>query len=97
MNASVIDKQEGLGEVPVIVLASVLDEATRAAYEADRIAREEADAAALAAERAAAEAEAAAAAAAEAAEGPAADDPQTDTGKGASVLKGEGRIKLQNE
>jgi hypothetical protein len=35
MNADVIDKQDGLGEVPVIVLASVLDEANRAAYEAD--------------------------------------------------------------
>lgn len=35
MNAAVVDKQNGLGEVPVIVLASVLDEATRAAYEAD--------------------------------------------------------------
>jgi hypothetical protein len=32
MNASVIDKEEGLGEVPVIVLASALDEASRAAY-----------------------------------------------------------------
>jgi hypothetical protein len=97
MNASVIDKQEGLGQVPVIVLASVLDEATRAAYEADRIAREEADDAARAAERAAAEAEAAAAAAAEATDGNAGEDPETNTDKGASVLKGEGRIKLQNE
>jgi hypothetical protein len=35
MNADVVDKQDGLGEVPVIVLASVLDETTRAAYEAD--------------------------------------------------------------
>jgi hypothetical protein len=35
MNADVVDKQDGLGEVPVIVLASVLDEVTRAAYEAD--------------------------------------------------------------
>lgn len=47
MNADVVDKQEGLGEVPVIVLASVLDEASRAAYEADlaqRTAEMEADA-----------------------------------------------------
>jgi hypothetical protein len=45
MNASVIDKQDGLGEVPVIVLASGLDETTRAAYEAD-IARRAAELAA---------------------------------------------------
>ncbi|WP_146038090.1 hypothetical protein [Tabrizicola aquatica] len=47
MNASVVDKQTGLGKVPVIVLASVLDAATRAAYDADIAERE----AILAAER----------------------------------------------
>jgi hypothetical protein len=40
MNASVIDKQEGLGEVPVIVLASALDEAARDAYVASLAERE---------------------------------------------------------
>lgn len=35
MNADVIDKVEGLGDVPVIVLASALDEAGREAYLAD--------------------------------------------------------------
>lgn len=40
MNASVIDKREGLGEVPVIVLASELDEAARAAYVASLAERE---------------------------------------------------------
>jgi hypothetical protein len=40
MNAGVIDKVEGLGEVPVIVLASALNEAGREAYLADIAARE---------------------------------------------------------
>lgn len=35
MNASVIDRQPGLGEVPVLVLASALEGATRAAYDAE--------------------------------------------------------------
>ncbi|HLQ19822.1 MAG TPA: hypothetical protein VK146_12670, partial [Tabrizicola sp.] len=35
MNAGVIDKVQGLGDVPVIVLASALDEAGREAYLAD--------------------------------------------------------------
>ena len=49
MNASVGAKQDGLGEVPVIVLASALDKATRDAYEAARKpAVNEADAAAIA-------------------------------------------------
>jgi hypothetical protein len=39
MNAAVIDKEPGLGDVPVIVLVSALDDADRAAYEADRAAR----------------------------------------------------------
>lgn len=42
MNASVVDRVEGLGEVPVIVLASALAKAEREAYEADRAARAEA-------------------------------------------------------
>jgi hypothetical protein len=45
MNASVIDKQEGLGEVPVIVLASELDEAARADYVNSLAEREARDAA----------------------------------------------------
>jgi hypothetical protein len=40
MNASVIDKVEGLGEVPVIVLASAMDGAERDAYLAAVAARE---------------------------------------------------------
>lgn len=50
LNADVIDKVEGLGDVPVIVLASALDEAEREAYLAD-IAAREAEAAAQEAER----------------------------------------------
>ena len=40
MNASVIDKVDGLGKVPVIVLASALDDAGREAYLADVAARQ---------------------------------------------------------
>ena len=40
MNESVIDTREGLGEVPVIVLASALDDAARAAYVAGVAERE---------------------------------------------------------
>lgn len=36
MNTSVVAKQDGLGEVPVIVLASALDRETREAYDAAR-------------------------------------------------------------
>lgn len=39
MNAAVVDRQPGLGEVPVLVLASALGEADLAAYEADRATR----------------------------------------------------------
>jgi hypothetical protein len=39
MNASVIDKVEGLGKVPVIILASALDDTDRQAYYADRATR----------------------------------------------------------
>jgi len=45
MNASVVDRQDGLGQVPVIVLASALGEADRAVYDADRSARKAATAA----------------------------------------------------
>lgn len=62
MNASVVDKQDGLGQVPVIVLASAMADIEREAYAADLAARE-AEAIRLAeAARQAAEAEAAAAA-----------------------------------
>lgn len=57
MNANVVEKVPGMGEVPVIVLASVIDASTRAALEAER----EAEFAQLEAERAAKEAEAKAA------------------------------------
>lgn len=39
MNAAVIDREDGLGDVPVMLLVSDLDEAGLAAYEADRSAR----------------------------------------------------------
>jgi len=39
MNASVVDKQAGLGDVPVIVLASALGKVEYEAYQADRAAR----------------------------------------------------------
>jgi hypothetical protein len=92
MNASVVDKQEGLGEVPVIVLASAMDELAREAFEADRAARE-AEAARLAEEgRRAAEAEAAAAAGGEA--GTPAEDPgKPAPGFGADCETGAGGIK----
>lgn len=50
MNADVVETTTGLGEVPVIVLASVLDEQSRLEVEAER-ARWEAEVAAEAAER----------------------------------------------
>ncbi|KAF0114520.1 MAG: hypothetical protein FD150_1524 [Rhodobacteraceae bacterium] len=58
MNASVIDKVEGLGEVPVIVLASAMDTAERDAYLAAVAAREAEAATREAAKRLEAEAEA---------------------------------------
>lgn len=39
MNAAVVDRQPGLGEVPVLVLGSALNEEDLADYEADRAAR----------------------------------------------------------
>jgi hypothetical protein len=39
MNATVVDRQPGLGEIPVLVLASALSEDDRTAFEADRAAR----------------------------------------------------------
>lgn len=58
MNADVIDKVEGLGDVPVIVLASALDEVARDAYLADVASRAADEAAKGAAEQAEAEAQA---------------------------------------
>ncbi|MES2333120.1 MAG: hypothetical protein V4551_00400 [Pseudomonadota bacterium] len=58
MNASVIDKVEGLGEVPVIVLASAMDAADRDAYRAAVAARKAEEANREATSRKAAEAEA---------------------------------------
>ena len=65
MNAGVIDKVEGLGEVPVIVLASALDGAERDAYLADVAARAASEAARTEAQRVEAEAAQAAGAMAE--------------------------------
>lgn len=59
MNASVIDKVEGLGKMPVIILASALDDADRDAYYAARAVRKSDEASREEAGRTAAEAEAA--------------------------------------
>ena len=59
MNASVIDKVEGLGQVPVIVLASALADAEREAYLAAVAARDAEEASREATQREVAEAEAA--------------------------------------
>lgn len=56
MNAGVVDKVDGLGEVPVIVLASALDGAERDAYLADVAARKAEEAAKTESDRAEAEA-----------------------------------------
>ncbi|MBN8632217.1 MAG: hypothetical protein J0L76_15345 [Rhodobacterales bacterium] len=55
MNAGVIDKVEGLGDVPVIVLASALGDSERDAYLADVASREADEAARVEAEAAKAE------------------------------------------
>ncbi len=87
MNANVVEKVAGMGDVPVIVLASVIEEETRAAMQAER----EAEQARLEAERAAREAEAAAAAEAEAeAEAERAAGVETDSDTGVKVRKGTG-------
>lgn len=63
MNAVVVDKSAGLGDIPVIVLASELGRADRDAYDADRAARAANKAARAREARAAAEAAVAAGAA----------------------------------
>jgi hypothetical protein len=62
MNAAVVDKRDGLGDLPVIVLASALDRDQRNAYDADRAARAAAEAERSLEQRAAAQAQIAAAA-----------------------------------
>lgn len=57
MNAAVVDKRDGLGDLPVIVLASALGRDQREAFDADRAARAAAEAARHREQRAAAEAE----------------------------------------
>lgn len=64
MNAGVVDRQPGLGEVPVLVLASALEGETRTAYDADVSRRTTALTTRVTAKLAEAEARAAAAAAA---------------------------------
>ena len=87
MNAAVIDRQPGLGEVPVIVLASALGEADLAAYDADRSSSAAAAAQRARDLRAKAEAELAAAASPDAA-------PASETGGGAvSECTQDGGIK----
>lgn len=77
MNGSVVDRQDGLGDVPVIVLASALGAEARDAYLADRAAREAAEVARRKESRKIAEATA---------EGPA-------QAQGADCAKGTGGIK----
>lgn len=88
MNADVIDKVEGLGDVPVIVLASALEEAARDAYLAD-VAKREADMAAK---------EELGRAAAEAAQATVTSDSAEDTGGGFfSGLLGGGTSEMAAE
>ncbi len=86
MNASVIDKVEGLGKVPVVILASALDDTERAAYDAARDARDAAKTSREEAGRKVAEAEAATGEAA------------TDSGFGAMIggLFGGGEPKAED-
>jgi hypothetical protein len=79
LNASVVARTEGLGDLPVIVVASALEDDLRAAYAADRSARE------AAARQAEAELAAVKAAGAEAA-GP-------TEGAGTACVAGAGGIK----
>ena len=83
MNAAVVDKRDGLGELPVIVLASALDRDQRDAYDADRAARSAAEAARSQEQRAAAEAEVAAAAVVE----PVPDAPAPEAEPASRVLE----------
>lgn len=85
MNAAVVDKREGLGDLPVIVLASALGRDQRNAYDADRAARAAAEAARSLEQRAAAEAEVAAAAVVE----PTPDAPEPKAEPASSVLEAQ--------
>ncbi len=87
MNARVVEKVAGMGEVPVIVLASVIDAETRAARESEQAAEAER----LAEERAKAEAEMAEQAAAEEAKQEAEERGETtDEETGVKIRKGAG-------
>lgn len=79
MNADVVEKVAGLGEVPVIVLASVIDDETRKAREIELAAARKAADEAAQAEEARARAEADAAAAEDAADAGAAPVPEADS------------------
>ena len=76
MNAAVVDRRDGLGDLPVIVLASALDRDQRNAYDADRAARAAAEAERVLEQRATAEAQVAAAAALEPGEEATAPQPE---------------------
>jgi hypothetical protein len=91
MNAAVVKKQDGLGDVPVIVLASALDRDARNAYDNDRAARSAARIAAHRADYDAAQASLAADAAADADEAEA--EPVAETAPGIVCDKGTGGIK----
>jgi hypothetical protein len=91
MNAAVVKKQDGLGDVPVIVLASALDRDARNAYDNDRAARSAARLAAHRADYDAAQASLAADAAANASE--AETEPAVATAPGIVCEAGTGGIK----
>jgi hypothetical protein len=91
MNAAVVKKQDGLGDVPVIVLASALDRDARNAYDSDRAARSAARLAAHRADYDAAQASLAADAAADA--GDTEVEPAPKTAPAMVCDQGAGGIK----
>jgi hypothetical protein len=101
MNGNVVDKVAGMGEVPVIVLASAMEAEARAVWEAESAARaseEATKASEQAAERAAKEAEQAAKAEAKAQEkADKARGVTTDEETGVKIRKGEGDAKKKDK
>ena len=91
MNAAVVKKQDGLGDVPVIVLASALGRDARNAYDTDRAARAAARLASNRADYDAAQASLAADAAANASESAA--EPVAEAAPGIVCEAGAGGIK----
>lgn len=90
MNAAVVHKLGGLGEVPIIVLASALDREARSAYDADRAARA---AARLAASREAFEAAQGSVATVAGVATEASEDPAASGSEGVVCQEGAGGVK----